>query len=366
MTDFDYGNARLRAMKSRLLPRRSLEELAEAGSVQGLITALTNTAYREAVEMALVRLTGIECLAEALRNDLVATLGKARAFFSGSAGDLAALVLRRYDVHNLKTVLRGLERHVPANEILANILPVGELRPADLAELARAASVRVAIDLLATWGMPLARPLLELRAVERGGNGGAELFEMELALDRWHMRTALEAAATLDSGSVLREALALDADAVNILTALRLVGVPAPHLAAALPDRAGSGEVMILFVGPGRVPFDLLADAAHQESVPRAVERLAGTPYAESLMSALDAYAASARLSVFEHALAQRRLRFAAGLLARDPLGIGVLLSYVALKTTEVTNIRAIAQGLMLGEKPDRIRAELMFVVGSP
>ena len=78
MADFDYGNTRLRAMKSRLIPRRTLEGLAEAGSVQGLINALTDTAYREAVEAALVRLVGMDCLAEALRNDLVATVGKAR------------------------------------------------------------------------------------------------------------------------------------------------------------------------------------------------------------------------------------------------------------------------------------------------
>mgnify|MGYP001559071884 CR=1 FL=1 len=89
MSDFDYGNARLRAMKSRLLSRRTLESLAEAASVQGLITALTNTAYREAVEAALARstveLAGMDCLAEALRNDLGATVGRAQRK-NGAAG----------------------------------------------------------------------------------------------------------------------------------------------------------------------------------------------------------------------------------------------------------------------------------------
>ena len=40
MSDFDYGNARLRVMKSRLLSRQELEALAEAGSLNGLIAAL--------------------------------------------------------------------------------------------------------------------------------------------------------------------------------------------------------------------------------------------------------------------------------------------------------------------------------------
>ena len=95
MSDFDYGNARLRAMKARLLPRRTLEGLTEVRSVPGLITALTSTAYREAVAAALVRLTGMDCLAAALRDDLVATLGKARVFYSEAAQASAQLALLR-------------------------------------------------------------------------------------------------------------------------------------------------------------------------------------------------------------------------------------------------------------------------------
>lgn len=357
MAEFDYGNARLHAMKSRLLTRRALEGLAEAGSVQGLITALTNTAYREAVEAALVRLTGMACLAEALRTDLVATVGKVRAFFSGRAGELAGIVLRRYDLHNVKTVLRGLAQHAPASDILASTLPVGDLRPADLAQLAGAANFRAAIDLLATWRAPLARPLLELRA----HRPGAEVPELELALDRWHMRAALQVARAADEdGRPLLEALTLEADAANILTALRLIGVP--DRAAVLRQRFGVDDVTLLFIGPGRAPFAPLAEAAHQPSVAHAVNVLAETPYGPLLAGAMESYSATGRLSVFERALARRQLEHAAGLIARDPLGIGVLVGYVALKTNEVANLRLIAHGLMLGEKPDQIRAELMLL----
>jgi V/A-type H+-transporting ATPase subunit C len=357
MSEFDYGNARLRARKARLLPRRTLEGLAEAGSLQGLLTALTNTVYRQAVEAALVRLTGMDALAEALRHDLVATLGNVRRFFAGRAGELAALTLRRYDLHNVKTVLRGLARHIPANEILASTLPVGDLGLADLTQLAGVADFRMAIDLLATWRTPLAQPLLELRA----RRPGADVPEMELALDRWHVHSALEVArAANEEGRPLLQALMLEADAANILTALRLIGVP--EKAAILRQRFGTEDVTALFVGPGHVPFALLAQVAHQASIAQAVQILAQTPYGALLAQALESYTSSGRLSAFERALAQRQLQHAASLIAHDTLGIGVLLGYVALKTNEVANLRVIAQGLWLGHKPDRIRAELMFV----
>ncbi len=356
MPDFDYGNARLRAMKSRLLPRRTLEGLTEAGSVPGLLTALANTPYREAVSAALVRLTGTDCLAEALRNDLVATLGKARAFYSEAAQALAQLALLRYDVHNVKTILRGLAGHVPANEIMGSTLPIGELRPADIVELARVADWRMAIDLLATWQLPVAKPLLELHTAQRSRDGHLEPLEMEVALDRWYFDTVLAGA----GHTSLRTAVILEADITNILTALRLVGVP--DVAAILRERLGAVDMTQLLVGPGHIPFELLVEAARQESIPNAINTLAITAYGDTLTGALPAYAALARLSVFERTLAQRQLHHAASLVASDPLGIGVLLGYAALKTNEIAHLRAIAQGLLIGEKPERIRSELLLV----
>jgi len=358
MSDFDYGNARLRAMKSRLLPSPTLEGLAEAGNVDNLITALANTAYRDAVGAALVRLAGMDCLSAALRNDLVATVGQARRFFKDGPGELSALVLRRYDLHNLKAVLRGVARHVPANEILASTLPIGELRPADLTELARSANVRAAIDLLVTWRLALAQPLLELRGGRRGES--LEVTALELALERWHLRSALEAAREAgETGQALLEALLLEADVTNILTALRLVGVTD---LAPLRAHFGVEALTALFLGPGRVQPALLAEAARQPSIAEAVNALAGTPYRAVLLEALKAYSLSNHLSVFERALTRYQLQQAAQLFTRDALGIGVLLGYVALKTNEIANLRAIAQGLLLVEKPAHIRAELMLL----
>jgi len=48
--------------------------------------------------------------------------------------------------------------------------------------------------------------------------------------------------------------------------------------------------------------------------------------------------------------------------LTKDPLGIGVVLGYIALKTNEVSNIRWIARGIDLGLKAKVIRDELEMI----
>ena len=179
---------------------------------------------------------------------------------------------------------------------------------------------------------------------------------MEVALDRWYFDTTLAGA----GHTTLREAVILEADVTNMLTVLRLVGVP--DVPTILRERLGAADVTRLFVGPGQIPFALLVKAAQRETIPDAVDTLAVTVNGATLTAALPAYAASAHLSVFERALAQQQLRHAAGLVASDPLGIGVLQGYAALKTNEIANLRAIAQGLLLGERPDRIRSELMLI----
>ncbi len=354
MSDFDYGNARLRAMKSRLLSRQALEELTGTESVPGLINALIKTPYRETVEAALVQYAGIEIIAQARRNNLIQTVSKVRHFYSGQAAELAAWVLRRYDIDNVKAILRGLSQQVPANEIRAGTLPIGELQSAELDTLARAAHARAAIDLLATWRFSLAQPLLALRAQK----AGVDLFAMELALEQWYFRAAMKAAK--DNGDSLRQSLMANADVTNILTVLRLVGET--EAAAFLRQRFGAPDAAPLFIGPGHVPFPLLAEAAEQESVRRAVEIFAHTSYGPTLAGALAQYRVTYRLSDFEYALQRRQLKHAVSLLIRDTLGIGVLIGFMALKTNELANLRRIVQGVYQGEASNHIRAELMMV----
>lgn len=356
MSGYDYGNARLRAMKSRLLSWRELEALTSIDSLQGMIAALTKTAYCKPVETALARTSGMECISEALRNDLVNTLAKIHKFYQGQAGEMVAMVLRTYDIYNLKAILRGLAKNIPAGEILSSLLPIGELEYGTLAELARAPGLRAGIDLLVSMGLPYAQPLLRVR-VERPGAGTSE---MELALEQWYFREAFQ---TLQkprrNGRMLLSALQLEADVTNLLSMLRFAHAPTER--KLLRNWLGTTDMESVFVGPGKLPFSLLAEAGSQDTIELAVETLAGTPYATPLNAGLVMYAQSARLSDFEKQLIRFRLNWMSKQITNDPLGIGVLLGYLHLKINEVSNIRWIAQAIRLELKAEAIRAEMVF-----
>jgi V/A-type H+/Na+-transporting ATPase subunit C len=364
MAEYDYGNARLRAMKARLFSPAQLEALLESPNLTALITALIETSYGPAIEAALVRLRGVDCLHAAFRQDALETLGKLARFYRDDSGEedaaeLLALALRRYDVHNVKTILRGLAGQLPADAILPLTLPVGDLRAPDLAALAGAANVHTAVNLLATWLLPLAQPLLKLRAQ----TPDAGLFAMELALERWYWRLALTAAPQERVWSAVQQR---EVDCLNLLTALRLAGRAEIDAALrALPGATGQNgrgdPVAALFVGPGQLDPALLVQAARQETVAAAVALLAQTPYAAALAEGLAAFEVNGRLTSFERALLRDQLAYARQLFVRDPLGIGVALGYLTLKQNELTNLRLIAQGLRLEEKRELILRRLIL-----
>jgi len=354
MAEFDYGNARLRAMKSRLLSRQELQGLAEAGSVKGVIAALTNTPYRKPVEAALARTSGMDCISSALKDDLVNTLARIHCFYDGVAHEMVMIVLRIYDVHNLKTILRGLSSRALPAEILAAVLPVGDLDHHLLAELARLPDPRAAIDFLATMNSPFAEPLLRMRAL----HPGADTNRMELALEQWSFLRAKTYLESEDlNGDILSSALELDVDIVNLLTICRFTHAPAER--RLLREWLGEDDLRALMIGPGALSLDLLVQAGMLDTLEGAIEIFAGTVYEEPLHAGLAAYAQSARLSDLERQLLRFRLRWLADKITADPLGIGLVLGYVALKVNEVSNLRWIAQGASLGLSPHAIRANM-------
>jgi V/A-type H+-transporting ATPase subunit C len=357
MSGYDYGNARLRAMKARLLSRVEVEALAEMSSLQALTNKLVKTAYRRSVESALMRVGGMACITEALSRDLAETLGKMRSFYGGRAGEQIAVMLRAYDVHNLKTILRGLSKNALPEEMNASLLPVGELTAGLLAQLARVPEPRAAIDQLASMRLPIAQPLVKLRAEWPG----AGLREMELALDQWRFQEARARLQESRGGNgLLSDALDAEIDQINLLTTLRFVYASAER--QVLQKRLGSDDLSRYFVGPGRLSFELLNRAATQDTLEAATEILSGLPYERLLQAGLSAYKCSGRLSDFETHLRASLLRWKARLVATDPLGIGVPLGYSALKVNEVANLRWLARGIHLELGADAIKAELEFV----
>ncbi|HEX9808113.1 MAG TPA: V-type ATPase subunit [Alphaproteobacteria bacterium] len=345
MSEFDYVNARLHSRKARLLPGTWFEQATGCRSVERLMNLLLQTGYRTFLQSALLRARGLDAIHEAVRESVGQEVRCIRGWFepAGRPAHLASVALREFDRHNLKTILRGVANHVPAGEILPQTLPGGDLGPDEISQLAAASDLAAVIDLVVTWRLDWARPLLEARA--RPGNPPADLDDLETALERWHVATGLEAARTSGrAGAALVEALLRQADITNLLTALRA---------------RDEVEWRAHAIGPGRLGWDLFGPIVGG-GLAAAVGSLAGTYLGNALRQVTAEAGLSAPLSRVERTLARTDLAASAGALMSDPLGIGVLLGYLALRRNEATNLRLLAMGLAFGDSAQEIRAEMI------
>ena len=244
---YGYGNARLRAMRSRLLTESDYDDLLGKATVEEIITRLAETPYKTDVEAAMVRFDGVRCVFEAVRANLARTLSRVREYYEGEPAALVDVLLRHWDRHNLLTILRAQMQHSPSESVLSATVPIGQVDAVSLGELARQPGIQAAIDLMILWRLPYAAAI---KGVQPRSASIPDLDELELALNRCHYASIRE---TLGQGDgnrgLVREHIQTEIDLANISTVLRLVRLP--ELAPLVRQRYHTADVRPLLIDPG-------------------------------------------------------------------------------------------------------------------
>jgi len=354
--EYGYANARLRAMKSRLLTPRDYASLLDEPNVEAVVAHLTHTAYQPAIEAALMRATGWDCLALGLRRHLATTLARITQFFSGKPQRLWQILIARWQVFNLKTILRGQALTIPADEILDTLIPAGDLREADLRRLTQQTSVRAVVDVLATWHHPYAPALLQ--AMPRYAEH-RDVAELELALDRARYVLAFAEldAQDDDHAKLVRRILEREIDATNILTVIRLSA--GGGSTARLTERYGSTAPAPLLLKGGGWATQKLFGLPNLPALDQLVRDLHATEFGDALARAQARYNETHALTAFEDELEKYLAQQNLALFHADPLTIGIAIAYLTALINEVRNLRVIGRGKVAGWSRDEIEKEL-------
>jgi len=348
--DYSYINARIRGMKSRLFDRRQYEELMFQPDIDSLISVLEKTPYGGEITKARATHTGIVAIELALRNDFVKTFRKiAWIVRDEEAEKYLRIFLHRWDVQNIKTILRGKNIHTTNEEILSCLVPVGELDEITLTELLKQPDLKGVVDLLATFGIAFAKPLTQ--AFPDFAKEG-DISILECALDRFYYADALASVTSHSyNDALIRELIGTEIDIINIRTVLRLVRDHTPW------------EDAEKFLVPGG-----------KELRERDLKKLMGLHTIEDVVTELDQTSYRflrelpettirvGKISPLEKQLENYLIRRGTALFRKDPLSIALIVGYFWAKYTEITNIRIISRSKMAFLPEDQIKEELVYV----
>ncbi|MFN8485303.1 MAG: V-type ATPase subunit [Anaerolineae bacterium] len=344
MSDYAYANARLRAMRSRLFDRRAYDEMLGAARMDDLIAWLDGSTWADDIEVALARYVGVRVVMEAARLNLARTYRRMRSFLEGDALRLLDCLLARWDLANLKAILRGQRAGAAPETILETLTPAGCLDEAALRILARQPDPVAMAAELRLWSVEYAAALSAAWQVASASHTPHALDD---TLDCLFYRRLL---AGLDAGragdALVRQALAREIDSANVVAALRLRASSLP----AAEDRAA-------FRPGGTLGAAWLAALTRVERDEEALARLRETPLREAL-----AHVERLDIGAIERALDRARAAYQAGFFRRDGLSIAPAIGYIAAKDAEAANVRLSAQALALGVARSRVEQDLILV----
>lgn len=349
-TDQGYACARLRGMRSHLLDLPFYERLIGAPDVQATVKELMGTPYEQDLEAELVHGRTSAVVDDALKDNMVRTYRKVLSFLDNDTRKVLSTLLGRWDVFNIKTILRGAHNHVSFDEVKESLLPAGYLGGDELEGLARLDDTRAVVDTMAMWGLPYAAALR--RAYPRYAESN-KLAVLELALDRQYSEWAAgRLVGESPDVEVARRVLGIQVDTLNLVTVFRMI-----------KEEVEAEDAAAFFLEGGRaVRRDLYLELARMSDVDQVLDSLKHTPYGEALDAAAVRYLEMQSIPVFERALEELLMRRALTSGIRDPHGVGVAIAYLWGKQNEVTNLRIIVRGKEVGMPADRVREELILV----
>ncbi len=347
--DYGYANARIRGMKSRLLSHSALDDLIMKPDIDSLIVELEKTPYKEDVVEASGKYSGVYCIEYALRKNFTRTFKNIIGFVEGTPAErYIRIFLRRWDVQNIKTILRGKSIHATAEEILECLVPVGDLDDVTLGEMIKQPDVRGTIDLMATLDVKYAKPLT---AQFKKYSDEHNLVVLESALDRFYYDSALsEVKRNSYDEKFIRNVLQWEIDIINLKTALRMVR-----------DKVEMEEAKHLFIPGGlRLDSDDLAAILETKSVRGALDRLKHTPYG-FMANIPEEHLRKEKISELEKQLDRFMIRKGLNAFNGDPLSIAIAIGYFWAKYNEITNIRVIARCKTADVPDEGLRGELFY-----
>jgi vacuolar-type H+-ATPase subunit C/Vma6 len=328
-TGLDFVSARLHGRRSRMAEAGRLDELCRLRSLAELSRAL----YGDAAPT-----TAVELQRRMVREQ-AAELRQIACWLEGAAGRVVEWMAERFQVENLKSLARGFATRKPLTEVQPHLVRLEGQPALDAAAFLEAETLEAFADLIAS------KPLrLSVRAVADSYRSAPKAFFIEAALDRGYfleLQDRIDRLRDEDRDGVTR-IVRQEIDIFHLMLVTRgrfQYGLKAEQLLA------------LRFKGTGfhRDPLAAMLAAGDLSEV---AAKAAGV--------VTDFVAGAADPMALEVLAWHRYLRLAAATFRRNPLALGMAVSYAAIRRVELANLITLTEGIRAGIEPDVIRRRLI------
>src|SRR2546426_12069672 len=217
--NYPYATARVKAKKSALLSRETYDRMLQM-EIPQIARVLGEGGYKDQILALASRVFGVDLIELATSRNLAAVFTQIIEFSEGELRQMIGWYLDRFDVQNIKTIVRGKTFGAPPTEILEDLVPAGGMKESFLQALVDLPTLDEAFDRLEGTIYAQALASLGKRAseVERWN-------EWEDRLTQLYYQNLLFVVPDRTEGTRLRrEFVRREGGIVNLKTLLRLLG----------------------------------------------------------------------------------------------------------------------------------------------
>lgn len=348
MTDYSYINARIRGMKGRLFKASEYEELFIMHDLSSVILFLSNSTYSRFILSA--EKAGINDIEEALRRDLSDTLNKIYNIAEGDIKRLLEILLGRWDVYNVKTILRGRHINKTSEDIMPLLIATGALSESLLKELCLQEDIKGIADLLITWRSPYGHVIQEGIKEYKESN---DISSIELRLDKFYFDDSLKRLnKNREADYYVYTMLSYQIDMLNVITSLRILK----------EERLKIYADEYFIEGGDAFSKKLYQKVISEKGLDAGLRLLNTIRFRRRFRFTKEVFFEITDLPEIERRLEMGILKNAISLSFKDPLNISLIIGYIWKKINEVINLRLILRGKLVEIPESRLREMVVLI----
>jgi V/A-type H+/Na+-transporting ATPase subunit C len=333
---YAYANAKIRALVSYLLEPALFQQMLEVKTAAEVLSLLKSTRYGSMPDFPKEESVDFHSMENVLVRNDIALHAKVSSCLSSKEKKFIALLLQRYEIEELKVVLRLWHKKASVNwkDYVSGIKICFDM---DFDQVLSAGSIEEIILLLDNT--PYRTPLLRAKEKFKERNS---LFYLETALDIDYFERAVKAAKELSSldKSIAQKILGIEIDIENINWLIRM----RKYYSLAMGD-------MLEWIIPGgsKITKENLRNFYVSDGVGKLVDSLALGPYEKIKDMVEDNF------FLIENFLYEILLKEVKKAFAGFPFTIGIPLGYLILKRKETQKIISILYAKNYGWEKEKI-----------
>jgi V/A-type H+-transporting ATPase subunit C len=336
-SEWAYVVSRVRVMSRKLIPADEYNKLLNM-ELDEVIRYLEETEYKKEIDELGFKYQGLTLIDYALSLNLSRTYNKLIRISKGLPRELIAAYLRRWDIWNIKNVVRGKMFNFPTEEIEGTLIIAGEYNEEFFKSLLLKETVE---EIAKVFEGTQFYPALEKMARV------CPMSEFEDDIDKaYYTSLAGIKAETLDMKYFI-DFIKMEVDIKNIKTILRLK-----------TDGASAEEIMTRIIPRG---LQISEDEARKLAAlewDELLKSLEGYWFWEGIKDSIE----EASLSKIEALLDKLWAKKVLSKSHSFPLSVLPVMAFILLKKLEVDNLRIIGRGKAAGLDAEKIKEQLVIV----